>query len=234
MSSTKKGYNAVPQTEDSTPPLYEDTLADPSSHRIYSEFKKGTRRKWLVAVGASCVAIMIAICSYSAGWITHLQLAQRVGQRPAPPHLDKAIYESHAVDTYFCGSTVAEAKERGCVFDVLAPGWLPRECQDLELLNAFRAEGPWTYWADKEGTAEIPESELQNLEYRDPFWTTQREHATHCAYTWRKMHRFIESGRNLEGYLRIYNHTVHCGDVFMKGDPTEEINTLNMVGFGSC
>jgi hypothetical protein len=143
-------------------------------------------------------------------------------------------YESHAIDTHYCGHSVSDAKAADCVFDVLAPGWLPRPCQDLTLLNEFRSAGPWRYYLDPVGQREISEEHLSDLELGGPFYTSQREHVVHCAFAWHKMHRSIEAGRNLEGYLKVYNHTVHCGVVFMHGRGSEELNTINVVGLGSC
>jgi hypothetical protein len=49
-----------------------------------------------------------------------------------------------------CGSTAAEAKARGCVFDVMSFSWLPRDCYDEELVAEFlqATDAPWQWFSD--------------------------------------------------------------------------------------
>jgi hypothetical protein len=50
----------------------------------------------------------------------------------------KAIYAVHQTRSCSCGTSIAEALNRGCVFDPLVPAWVPPHCRDDELTEEFR------------------------------------------------------------------------------------------------
>ncbi|KAK2605523.1 hypothetical protein N8I77_008356 [Diaporthe amygdali] len=134
-----------------------------------------------------------------------------------------------------CGSTLAEAQALNCTWDLLAAAWLPPACIDEELTADFRAQGPWTYFADREGTQELFEEELQ---YRvgkgNEYYTSLRYHKTHCSYQWRKMHRAMERGTKIENKLADYHHTMHCGYVQMQQGDMEDLMTKITVELMTC
>lgn len=85
------------------------------------------------------------------------------------------------------GTTVAEAKRRGCIFTPMAIAWLPPHCIDMELSDEFDAAAPggkWEYWYDLNAT--IPMTREQMGELADTFgsvmYTTQEWHVMHCMY----------------------------------------------------
>ncbi|KAI1417351.1 hypothetical protein F5Y13DRAFT_177208 [Hypoxylon sp. FL1857] len=66
------------------------------------------------------------------------------------------------------GTTVAEAKQRGCIFTPLAIAWLPPHCVDMELSNEFDKQGPgpngeWDYWSDINMTRRLTRDEVGDL-----------------------------------------------------------------------
>jgi hypothetical protein len=134
-----------------------------------------------------------------------------------------------------CGSTLEEAQALGCHWDLLAAAWLPPACIDQELTEDFRAQGPWRYFADREGTQELVEEELQ---YRvgkgNEYYTSLRYHKTHCSYQWRKMHRAMERGTKIENKLADYHHTMHCGYVQMQQGDMEDLMTKITVELMTC
>lgn len=142
-----------------------------------------------------------------------------------PTHLDS----DKTVAT--CGSTIDEARALNCTWDLLAAAWLPPACVDQELTEDFRSQGgPWRYFADRAGTEELSEGDLQ---YRvgegGEYYTSLRYHKTHGSYQWRKMHRAMERGRKIEKKLPDYHHTVHCGYVQMQQGDMEDLLTKIMV-----
>lgn len=137
---------------------------------------------------------------------------------------------------YHCGSTIAEAKSLGCKFDLLSAAWVPPPCIDTELTEQFRREKDWKYYLDREGTMELPESELEFREggVEGEFWATLEWHQVHCGYEWRKMHRALEVGGRVESALGEYHHTVHCGKVFKDRSPLDKLETKITVEFLTC
>jgi hypothetical protein len=85
------------------------------------------------------------------------------------------------------GTTVAEAKARGCIFTPLAIAWLPPHCIDMELANEFDNAGPeegWPYYADLNGTIPMTREEVSMLADVEGgvFYTTQDWHVSHCVF----------------------------------------------------
>lgn len=134
-----------------------------------------------------------------------------------------------------CGSTIDEARALNCTWDLLAAAWLPPACIDQELTQDFRDQGPWRYFADREGTQELSEEDLQ---YRvgpgNEYYTSLKYHKTHCSYQWRKMHRAMERGTKIENKLADYHHTMHCGYVQMQQGDMEDLLTKITVELMTC
>ena len=137
--------------------------------------------------------------------------------------------------TSSCGNSTAEAQALGCSFDLLAAAWLPEECQDRDLTEEFRAQGPWQYFEDSDGQVELREGDLwKRSGPSESYWATRRWHTVHCSFEWRKMHRAIERGARMEDALRDYRHTIHCGKMFLKEGPWDELTTEITVEFLGC
>lgn len=86
---------------------------------------------------------------------------------------------------YPCGDNDSEAREAGCIFDVMSMAWQSPECFDPDLHDEFMALGPWTFYADQEG--------MQMLSYDEVAvkgqisWTDRRYFVIHCIYGWKAM-----------------------------------------------
>jgi len=83
------------------------------------------------------------------------------------------------------GTTVAEAKRRGCIFTPMAIAWLPPHCIDMELSDAFDAAGPggkWEYWYDINATIPMTREQMGMLadDFGSVMYTTQEWHIMHC------------------------------------------------------
>jgi hypothetical protein len=99
-----------------------------------------------------------------------------------------------------CGHTFAEATAANCEFDQLVKAWLPPACPRYGLEEYLEAgytstslnrsldiggDGQWPYWHDREKTRPMTIRGLSGLaadwEVGEKYWTTGREHMTHCA-----------------------------------------------------
>ncbi|KAL5400233.1 hypothetical protein PMIN06_012998 [Paraphaeosphaeria minitans] len=117
-----------------------------------------------------------------------------------------------------CGTTAAEARARGCVFEITGFTWLPKECQDteteVEFLN-YLAENDLNIYRDTNYTDIVPIEEVR-LGNGPGFFVRQQYHVTHCQFLLRKLHRAQTSGRMIDGQIMPTHHTLHCGEQTLK------------------
>ncbi|KAI2637854.1 hypothetical protein GGS26DRAFT_588223 [Hypomontagnella submonticulosa] len=130
------------------------------------------------------------------------------------------------------GTTVAEAKRRGCIFTPLAIAWLPSHCVDMELSDDFDKQGPgqngeWDYWSDINMTRRLTREEVGDLaDHNGVFYATQDWHVTHCVYTWMKHYRSKWTGVTIERRSNGLDHIGHCKDVLKIRGGLQEIKTV--------
>jgi hypothetical protein len=109
-----------------------------------------------------------------------------------------------------CGRTPGQAKENGCVFDLMMSGWVHPLCYPQELSDRFLKENNFAFFRDKEGTQPMPESEARLGEYKS-LYVNGSFHYQHCSYIWakqlraRKMNPYI-----LDSQSRSVEHVEHC------------------------
>ena len=179
------------------------------------------------------VGLFNAACLFAFVWWPSRILS--AGISPVQKIPDLSAGTDHLESVHHCGRSIEEAKKLGCTWDLLAGSWLPQRCIDQELTDEFRAAGDWHFYVDKNGTEELMESELQ---YRVgpgmDYYTTLEYHRTHCSFQWRKMHRAMQSGGRIENALANYEHTLHCGFVFLQDGDLQDLLTEISVEFFYC
>lgn len=136
-----------------------------------------------------------------------------------------------------CGTTAAEARAAGCIFDLLTLAWLAPECYDADLSAEFLEEASEPFYYDPEGKHLIENYNI--LSERTEFsWTTRKYHMYHCSYGWRMMHKMIEKGAMLESGLSSYHHTEHCTDNLLNQSnthyPMEKVMTRVEIMYPDC
>jgi hypothetical protein len=130
--------------------------------------------------------------------------------------------KSSAGITLSCGDTAAEAKARGCEFDVLSYSWIPKDCRDRETDDEFREWlysderqlGPWPFFRDKGMKDRIPDANALS-EWRRAVFTPQDEHIGHCIFLTRRLHRALDGRFRMDMRGRNLNHTIHCTNVVL-------------------
>lgn len=109
-----------------------------------------------------------------------------------------------------CGRTPEQARQRGCVFDLMMSGWVHPPCYDQELSDRFLRENNFTFFWDREGTKQLTEVEARLGDYKIIF-TNGTFHYQHCAYIWAKQ---ISARRKspyiLDSQSRSVEHVEHC------------------------
>ena len=143
-------------------------------------------------------------------------------------------YHKHLFVPEPCGKTREEALAAGCRFDWVGYSWLPPDCYDGELVDEFARRGPWDFYVDKEGTSVAPFKQVRDG-MLDRLYITTEHHMLHCTFQWRKMHRALEAGRPVDGYVGNYSHTSHCeAMLMMQGVVLSEVNAGMKIKFPAC
>lgn len=142
--------------------------------------------------------------------------------------------EGAAVDLGSCGSTPAEAKSSGCLFDLMSWCWLHPECHDKTLSDAMLNLGPWVWYNDVGATQQVPQ-EVAALGEIPIMYVEESFHHIHCTYIWKKMHRAYISGRVIDSYIGSWNHTFHCSEMLLRqGIPWSQVTTSVTVKYPTC
>lgn len=106
-----------------------------------------------------------------------------------------------------CGTTPAEARAKGCHFEMTGFSWLPKECLDPTVEAEF-LELNLHYYRDANYTQEAPLEEVQRGE--GYYFVRQDYHRAHCAFLFKKLHRALDSGNKVDGLIWSVHHTGHC------------------------
>lgn len=139
-----------------------------------------------------------------------------------------------------CGNSTAEARSLGCKFDSLSFLWVPEQCYDAEMDQAYQKAVNWHGYNDAEGKEKLDLEQMSERVEPFKYYTTAREHTVHCAYVWQKQHRgYLKGGFYLDDNSASFHHTRHCSEVLIESaemDPEKlaRFTTETTVGFSSC
>lgn len=140
-----------------------------------------------------------------------------------------------------CGSTVPQAKSNNCKYDILLNNWVPAPCYSQEFVdeyvdeNNYSEANGWGGFADEAMTRRLT---LQQMSEGPFYWTSLRDHVTHCAVMWKKqfatMYEFEAKGV-LDTVLASYGHTDHCAQYLMDSSWRNWTGpTKTEMGFAGC
>jgi hypothetical protein len=137
-----------------------------------------------------------------------------------------------------CGSSPAEARSMGCIFDVMSFAWTPPQCYDHEVSQMYlQRNGPWIFYLDHNATQPL---EFDTLSDYEIVWTEHSYHIVHCLYAWERGHLAMNIGKGtfLPGEMGSINHTRHCVDLLDDiGDaaaPAKKVNAIAYLVYDSC
>ncbi|EXJ67734.1 uncharacterized protein A1O5_09080 [Cladophialophora psammophila CBS 110553] len=188
-----------------------------------------------VATGTLFIAILVAIFSLiSSVFVSHASpstsdslststtsaaavVASTVAATPTPLIGDDSVKTtedsgdstSSKDEIQNCGYTPQEARDRGCIFDVMMQLWTPAACFDEILSNRFLDVGNWTWYADPSASYAYTLEEMRKGEH-DAVYVAQDYHITHCIYAWEKLVRSMRNQEPLITELISYDHVIHC------------------------
>jgi len=115
-----------------------------------------------------------------------------------------------------CGHSPSEARENGCVYDVMMQDWVPEPCFDGLLTERYLAEGNYTWYADFEGNI-MSDEEMRKGEHHEA-WMTGDYHKAHCIFSWEKLIRAMRNNRAISQELVSYDHVLHCRHQTLGGE----------------
>ena len=114
-----------------------------------------------------------------------------------------------------CGNSPTQALARGCRFDMITHSWLPPACQydeDVEDEATFYEMHEWK-WSHENGT-DVSGAQARRGELLYVFGSFEW-HRVHCTFTWKRLHRALLYGRNIDSYVASLHHTEHCSDLLL-------------------
>ncbi|KAE9992804.1 hypothetical protein EG327_007728 [Venturia inaequalis] len=134
---------------------------------------------------------------------------------------------------YPCGQTATEAKEKGCIFDIMSMAWQSPECFDEDLHEEFMDLGPWKFYSDETATHELTYEQVSQRGQIS--WAERRYFVVHCVYGWKAMHRAWQRAWRMDSNLASMAHTELCSRVLKNTSvPLDAMTTRIHVDFPSC
>lgn len=202
----------------------------------------------------SAVVYVITGISVLLSVITILLLVAVIrGTRQPPDGLSEIPQLSPEGLPLNCGKSNQEARDRGCVFDIMAYCWMPPACFESDLLADGLSEasplaeshkaGIFHWYGDPDGNETLPQ-DPDVLSERFEVWSTNNWHESHCLYFWRLLGRAVNRAF-VNGFESTYilseaiyfPHTEHCNSV-LASRTTNTSGLFSVFGarriFGEC
>lgn len=123
-----------------------------------------------------------------------------------------------------CGTSPTEARQRGCAFDPILMGWVPRRCYDHPLTQDFFSDiANYTFHqtADRTASDIIGQKEVLEGEW-DIIYVDPQFYITQCMCAWKKTWRAAVNGSVLDGYLGDEHQRNHCEMLVTEGPEREK------------
>lgn len=117
-----------------------------------------------------------------------------------------------------CGSSIPEARAKGCIFDNMSYAWVRPACHHADLLESYRNRTEMPYYTDHSLAPDtrIPIEEIMRGDHLEA-WAPEKHHPMHCAFMLSKIHLTLLNHLPIDSKAREYAHTDHCGMVLMDG-----------------
>ncbi|GAB1312306.1 hypothetical protein MFIFM68171_02516 [Madurella fahalii] len=184
---------------------------------------------------ALCLLPVVATCLVLWGVLYTWRL-----QHPSTPHHHHHHQHHHqwppaAVHRHTtCGSSPADARSRGCRFDILSFAWQTPECYDDELMEEFIRHDAWQFYVRPNRTDGVVDLATA-LQGQRTLYVDWRYHVTHCTFMWRQMHRAYALRGYIDSHLDSYAHTLHCQRVFLDMEtPLGMVNVVAELKYPEC
>jgi hypothetical protein len=189
----RQKYNLLQNTEDkeAADTSLEASIDEGVERTHLTHGKRSIRSFWMVLFVSILLSLLVIA---SAAFVAYRYAVTKALTKPT-------------VDQ--CGSTPAEARDLGCIFETTLSLWVPPECYDFELETTYLQQPGLKYYRDVNLTEEVSLREVKRGESIGWFvpWD---HHVRHCSFAFRKFHRAVAYGKKVDGYVLQYAHTEHC------------------------
>lgn len=133
-----------------------------------------------------------------------------------------------------CGQSAEEARDRGCVFDVMNYAWTPAPCHNSTLSREYWESEDWMFYRDKTLHSVIPNEEVLGgqHEYVYAYWLL---HYKHCEYALNRLSLGVKYGLPVDNELRNASHMMHCVHTMQEPKPPNGYKPFfNAFAYLSC
>ncbi|KAK0711802.1 hypothetical protein B0H67DRAFT_493239, partial [Lasiosphaeris hirsuta] len=134
-----------------------------------------------------------------------------------------------------CRTTAAEARQRGCFFDIISFSWLAPPCWDTELSEAFD-HFACEWFIDSDKTQRVSHAHAMMEDYGGLF-INEEYHTRHCAAMWLKMQQVVlgVGKRAIDSYIAEMSHTDHSLKVLLERESRLDVlDTIILLSFPHC
>jgi hypothetical protein len=108
-----------------------------------------------------------------------------------------------------CGSTITEARQRGCFYEHMQRAWIPSECYFVEPSAEYRPFDDRTWYLDANLTTPADPELLKQGDV--PLAWVPNFHQEHCTYNWRKLAIAVERRlKYVDSRVASLSHATHC------------------------
>jgi hypothetical protein len=140
-------------------------------------------------------------------------------------------YEGQVLE---CGGGPEEARNNGCIFDVMMQDWVPAPCYDDALTQRYLKEGNWTWYRSGDANDTMTDEEMALGEHGDA-WMSSSYHKAHCIFSWDKTVRALRNNQPISQELLSYDHVLHCSMQTFNGvEVDENIGVRAPTNYAKC
>jgi hypothetical protein len=110
-----------------------------------------------------------------------------------------------------CGSSLPEARLKGCKFSPMVTSWTPTACLSSALDSEWNASGR-KYFLDQNGTKEASHDAVTRGDV-ETYWIDMNTHVAHCVYAFRQIYHAYQQGKGLgavPAHVMEEEHFYHC------------------------
>jgi len=225
----KEGDDTKDEPQDTSPPIIKDAPQHARTPIVISWWKF-LLCNLLAAVAGAGAMFLIARCfgTRPSGSATAVTTSTTLSAGLTLPNLSieyvdmEAENPSNLVGKILdCGGSPADARAKGCVYDVMMQDWVPEPCYDAVLTEKYLAEGNWTWYGDGDGNSTISNEEMAKGEH-GAAWMSTSYHKAHCVFSWMKIIRALRNNQGISQELLSYDHVLHCSHGALKADSDDE------------
>ncbi|KAH8662400.1 hypothetical protein BX600DRAFT_437796 [Xylariales sp. PMI_506] len=187
-------YSVLPDKHDSGIPLLSECDELPSSAlRRHNRSSRALKYRIFMAVSFLCILVAVAYGSYTLG--THRSRRAELGS---------------------CGTSIEEAKAKGCVFDYLSFHWVRPECYYGDLMAEYRNRTNTTYYYTRDlyPSNIIPFDEIMAGKYLTA-WAKKEHHQAHCSYLYQMTSQALGNHLPIDHVAASMTHAAHCTKVLL-------------------